>query len=471
MPLSYLEGISFSQLGQFYVAPSSRIPPGACNSEKDLVILVQRGESRDTISLWRLQGTKRWEIDVIANHNSAGRVRSVAWSPDGKSWFPSPTSETNRIGSTGNRFAVGDDTGRVTIHRIQDGLEISHSFPKVSPSYEISQASRVPGICGLVWVKMPLSRFWTQDESTNPPPEMYPRGYDTPGSGHYLLKSLPKMDWKTPLYQYVFSFRIFGLLRKTHRNMPVTSESSTQPHRAPKVQSFACLEGWPALPDDLTAASIESRPKPLPAMPTIPKDKSEGWSVEEGNTMVAVINDFGAVENLVHGGFAAGTICTNIPMLQMSSIAQVDSSIYFSIFCPAEPQLPTIRTFQLSGRLFTDRTYKIRDVMRLSTSIKTLHTYILITLKETKEIWFGVPGQEGANQINYKWLRTLGQMQEHDGKGSVLRGFYNAYAFLTFGSARDPLCDLLSLLLTGRPVTNALTELIENGSQTTERVR
>jgi len=91
MPLSCLGGTSFSQLGQFYVAPGPRIPPGACNSEKDLVILVQRGEARDTISLWRLQGTKRWEIDVIANHDAAGRVRSIAWSPDGKptaSLFP-----------------------------------------------------------------------------------------------------------------------------------------------------------------------------------------------------------------------------------------------------------------------------------------------------------------------------------------------------------------------------------------------
>jgi len=205
--------------------------------------------------------------------------------------------------------------------------------------------------------------------------------------------------------------------------MLATTESSTQPHRAPKVQSFACLEGWSALPDDLTAASMESNPKPLPTMPPIPNDKSEGWSVDESNTMVAVINDLGAIESLVHGGFAAGTIRTKIRMLQMSSIAQVEASLYFSTFCPAEPQLPIVRMFHISGRLFTDRTYKIRDIMRLSTSIKTLHTYILTTLIESKEIWFGVPGREGANQINYKWLRTLGQMQEDDGKGSFLRSF------------------------------------------------
>ena len=214
MPLSYLGGTSFSQLGQFYVAPGSRIPPGACNSEKDLVLLVQRGESRDTISLWRLQGTKRWEIDVIANHDATGRVHSVTWSPDGKPVVSLVRFKikTDRTGSTGNRFAVGDNIGRTTIHQIQDGLEISYSLAKLQSSKDDdnngpqTKMPKVPEICGLAWVKMPLPRFWSQDESTNPPPEMYPRGYDAPGSGHYLLKSLPKIDWKTPLYQYVFSF-------------------------------------------------------------------------------------------------------------------------------------------------------------------------------------------------------------------------------------------------------------------------
>jgi hypothetical protein len=200
--------------------------------------------------------------------------------------------------------------------------------------------------------------------------------------------------------------------------MPATSESAIQLHRAPKLPSFHCLQSWPALPDDLTAASMESNPKPLPTMPPIPKDKSEGWSADLSNTMVAVVDAGGGIGGIVHGGFAAGTTYTKKPMLQMSSVAQVESSFYFSVFCPAERHLPRVRMFQLSGRLFTDRKYKIRDIMRLSTSIKTLLTYILTTLGESAEIWLGTPGREGANQINYKWLQTLGQMQEQDGKGS-----------------------------------------------------
>lgn len=119
------------------------------------------------------------------------------------SLFSLSTSKTDKFGRAGNRFAVGDDSGRVTIHRIQDGMEISYFRVKEDSN---SLLPKIPGICGLAWFKMPLSRFWSQDESTNPPPEMYPRGYDAPGSGHYLLKSLPKIDWRPPLYQYVFSF-------------------------------------------------------------------------------------------------------------------------------------------------------------------------------------------------------------------------------------------------------------------------
>src|SRR5258706_10417539 len=104
--------------------------------------------------------------------------------------------------------------------------------------------------------------------------------------------------------------------------MPATSETSTQLHRAPKVQSFTCLEGWPALPDDLTAASIEGNPKPLPNMPPIPKDKSEGWSVDESNTMIAVVDDSGTVESLVHGGVVCGKVQTKKSKQQNSSIPQ-----------------------------------------------------------------------------------------------------------------------------------------------------
>jgi anaphase-promoting complex subunit 4 len=82
---------SFSPLGTFSVPPKTRLVQGACNPEKDLVLLIHRGEPRDTISLWKLQGAKRWEIDTIANYETTGLLRDVSWSPDGKlsmQWSP-----------------------------------------------------------------------------------------------------------------------------------------------------------------------------------------------------------------------------------------------------------------------------------------------------------------------------------------------------------------------------------------------
>jgi anaphase-promoting complex subunit 4 len=74
---------SFVLLGEFAVPPKTYLSQGACNPEKDLVLLIHCSESRDTLSLWKLQGSKRWEIDVVGNFDVNGSLRHISWSPDG----------------------------------------------------------------------------------------------------------------------------------------------------------------------------------------------------------------------------------------------------------------------------------------------------------------------------------------------------------------------------------------------------
>lgn len=74
---------SFVLLGEFIVPPKTFLVQGACNPEKDLVLLIHRSDSRDTLSLWKLQGSKRWEVDVVGNFNTTSSLRDVSWSPDG----------------------------------------------------------------------------------------------------------------------------------------------------------------------------------------------------------------------------------------------------------------------------------------------------------------------------------------------------------------------------------------------------
>lgn len=82
-----LDNGSFIELGSFSVEARTRLTPGACNPSKDLLLLIHRQEQRDSVSLWKLQGTKRWEVDTVANFEQTGFLQNLAWSPDGMRLF------------------------------------------------------------------------------------------------------------------------------------------------------------------------------------------------------------------------------------------------------------------------------------------------------------------------------------------------------------------------------------------------
>lgn len=64
--------------------PSScRLLPSACCPDKDLVVLISRLGAFDRLSLWKIQGGKKWEVDVCAADSTSSQVIDVFWSPDG----------------------------------------------------------------------------------------------------------------------------------------------------------------------------------------------------------------------------------------------------------------------------------------------------------------------------------------------------------------------------------------------------
>ena len=73
----------FATLGLLNVPASSRLLPSACCPDKDLVVTIARLGGKDRLSLWKMQGSKKWEVDVDtgADHEE---VIDLAWSPDGK---------------------------------------------------------------------------------------------------------------------------------------------------------------------------------------------------------------------------------------------------------------------------------------------------------------------------------------------------------------------------------------------------
>lgn len=78
----------FASLAAVQLPLSSRLLASACCPDKDLLVLVTRLGGHDRMSLWKMQGSKTWEIDVST---SSERIVGVAWSPDGAHVLESST--------------------------------------------------------------------------------------------------------------------------------------------------------------------------------------------------------------------------------------------------------------------------------------------------------------------------------------------------------------------------------------------
>jgi anaphase-promoting complex subunit 4 len=75
---------AFASLAVLQLPSQSRLLASACCPDKDLVILISRLGGKDRMSLWKMQGSKKWEVDVGTEETSAEEIVGIAWSPDGK---------------------------------------------------------------------------------------------------------------------------------------------------------------------------------------------------------------------------------------------------------------------------------------------------------------------------------------------------------------------------------------------------
>jgi anaphase-promoting complex subunit 4 len=74
---------NFGSLAAVHLPSVCKLLPSACCPDKDLLVLVSRLGGRDRMSLWKMQGTKTWEVDVGTDEKSSEQIVGLAWSPDG----------------------------------------------------------------------------------------------------------------------------------------------------------------------------------------------------------------------------------------------------------------------------------------------------------------------------------------------------------------------------------------------------
>ena len=72
---------AFSSVSVVHFAAPSKLLASACCPDKDLIVLITRLGTQERLSLWKVNGTKTWEIDITSG--SQDGVVDVTWSPDG----------------------------------------------------------------------------------------------------------------------------------------------------------------------------------------------------------------------------------------------------------------------------------------------------------------------------------------------------------------------------------------------------
>ena len=73
---------SIDLLASFRLPSAARLLPTALCPDKDLLLLIMNLNDKDRLSLWNLQGSKKWEVEVDASGPGPEEIVALTWSPD-----------------------------------------------------------------------------------------------------------------------------------------------------------------------------------------------------------------------------------------------------------------------------------------------------------------------------------------------------------------------------------------------------
>lgn len=107
---------------------ASRILHASWCPDKDLLVVISRMAHQEKMTLYKMQGSKKWEVTI--QPSNVGKVQTevvgVAWSPDGKSIVrPMNVLLIRKIVQS---IAVISNPAMISIHSIQNGA-VERSIP------------------------------------------------------------------------------------------------------------------------------------------------------------------------------------------------------------------------------------------------------------------------------------------------------------------------------------------------------
>ncbi|KAI0307739.1 anaphase-promoting complex, cyclosome, subunit 4-domain-containing protein [Multifurca ochricompacta] len=397
----------FVSLAKLPLPLSSRLLPAACCPDKDLVVTISPQNGKDHITLWKMQGSKKWEVDVRSDSVRNETIVDLAWCPNGQA------------------IALVHHPPRITIHSVHDGRE-EHSPPFV---HELSESARLTGV------------WWFKDDmqaETDSIPDIFQRHSDISGSAHSIIKHLPLLDPVTDNSRVLTATQLFSFQSASSSSM---SKQSDLPE---------AIAAWPTLPPDFLAASIQ------PADVAGEQDASHLKDLNKSddskmNSILVVSDDTGHIHCFLDGSYPLGAILIGANSTTVSLrkdpqnpilSAHQQSHMGGTTLCPTRVELPL-----LNMRI-------PRELARTSTTARELLWYAMRVLDEMYVAWFGSGTQIGAREPGIRWLKSLDDLQAQMG------------ASVTDNTLS--LLDLTLLLLVGRS-SEAVSDYIGSGEQMSER--
>ncbi|KAG6335275.1 hypothetical protein ID866_3804 [Astraeus odoratus] len=399
---------SFASLATFKLPSPCRLLTSACCPDKDLVVLITRLGGRDRVSLWKMQGSKKWEVDIAPDVVPA-TVVGLAWSPSGQT------------------IAVVHDSGRITMHSVQDGHVERSLFIRPSDTTQI-----VPEMVEVWW--LPGYRAPT----TGVIPDIFKRNGVKTGSALSILKLLPLLDPMKDAGGNVTATDLFAFQGTQTRTLQQAS--------IPDV-----IDQWPSLSHALDNISVNS--------PNQTDDigheggHSGGLPQTSDEDSLLVLSDAkGGLHLFLDGCYFIGSISLTggLPC----TFAYKHPSQPLLLLHPGDPtrDLLSVGIQPLSVSIPLLDTPTVRDFARLSSTARELMMYIMTALDEMREGWFGSATVTSPKEIGKKWVQALQK------KLSEEYGYENP----------DVILELTGYLASGTS-SEGLTDFILSSDQTSER--
>ncbi|KAL5495217.1 hypothetical protein ACEPAI_680 [Sanghuangporus weigelae] len=400
-----MDGTTISSLATVRLQAKSRLFLTACCPDKDLVVLISRVGSGDKMSLWKMQGAKKWEVDL--SKGNPDEVTAVNWSPDGQV------------------IVVAHYPPRLSLHSLQNGREefsLSMQHPSGSPSR----------ITGVWWFKK-------ERKSDNKQlPDMFKRGNVVPGSALSIIRTQPLLfplqDDTVPLNASdLFAFQ------------------AGQARRGAKTSALPdVISSWPTLPSDPLAAGISVSPRENDNRPGDELDEKDSTNVD---SLLVAADSSGQIYCFLDGSYPLGAISLG-PGCEAKTIMkdnEADTLLVHAEFRPQDTRTPVLNNvFPLVIQVPLLNAKSTRLIAENCSAARELAWYTVRVVKEMKRAWFGGDGHAGARDFNANYIRGLQERQAR------------------FDQKTDAIFDLTVLLATGKS-SPALSDYNQTGELTSER--